>query len=173
MASRTALYDRHLALGARMFEFGGWEMPLWYSSIGEEHLTVRTAVGIFDVSHMGKILVRGDAEKELEHLLTRGLSKYDTGKCAYAFLLDEKGRILDDLIATNLTQESFFVVCNASKRELVLDWIGKHGRSFELADITMDYSCLAVQGLWRRTSYIISPTQRCSISRDITAHSRC
>jgi len=147
MPDRTVLYDRHVALGAKMFEFGGWEMPLWYTSIGEEHLAVRNDVGIFDASHMGKILVTGEgAAEDLGHLVTRNLSKYLPGKCVYAHLLDEQGRILDDLIVTKLSQDSFFVVCNASTRPKVIDWISGRGMPFRFTDMTGDFSCLAVQG---------------------------
>lgn len=147
MESRTTLYEKHLALDAKMFEFGGWEMPLWYTSINDEHLAVRGAVGVFDVSHMGKLLVRGlGAGSGLQRLVTRTLSKYDSGKCVYALLLDEQGRILDDLILTKLAADDYFVVCNASTRPKVVDWIMRNGRSLELTDMTNSQSCLAVQG---------------------------
>lgn len=147
MPDRTVLYDRHVSLGAKMFEFGGWEMPLWYTSIGEEHLVVRNDAGIFDASHMGKILVTGEgAGESLGYLVTRNLSKYLPGKCVYAHLLDEQGRILDDLIVTKLSQDSFFVVCNASTRPKVIGWISARKMPFQLTDMTGDFSCLAVQG---------------------------
>jgi aminomethyltransferase len=147
MPYRTVLYDRHIALGAKMFEFGGWEMPLWYTSIGEEHLAVRNDVGIFDASHMGKILVTGDgAGEDFGHLVTRNLSKYLPGKCVYAHLLDGQGRIIDDLIVTKLSPDSFFVVCNASTRPKVIDWISGRKMPFQFTDMTADFSCLAIQG---------------------------
>jgi len=145
MADRTALYDRHVAAGARMFEFGGWEMPLWYSSIGEEHLGVREKVGIFDVSHMGKVLVKGP-EIELEKLLTRSLSKHPPGRCVYAMLLDDGGLIIDDLIVLRVSKDCHFVVCNASARAKVLAWMKGRGASFESADMTAGIGCIAVQG---------------------------
>jgi len=143
MADRTALYGRHIAAGARMFEFGGWEMPLWYSSIQQEHLAVRGAAGIFDVSHMGKFLIKGAG---FEQLLTRSLAKHPPGKCVYAMLLEEQGRIIDDLIVLKVSQEEFFVVCNASMRKTVIDWISRKGGPLELTDMTADYCCIAVQG---------------------------
>ena len=145
MADRTPLYDRHTAAGARMFEFGGWEMPLWYSSIRDEHLAVRGTVGLFDVSHMGKILVRG-AGADLEKLLTRSVVKRSSGKCIYALLLDDCGRIIDDLIALKISQDCHFVVCNASMRNKVLRWMAEKAGSLELVDLTSEYSCIAVQG---------------------------
>jgi glycine cleavage system T protein (aminomethyltransferase) len=147
MPDRTLLYSRHVALGARMFEFGGWEMPLWYTSIGEEHLAVRNGVGIFDASHMGKILIVGDGAGEgLGRLVTRNLAKYLPGKCVYAHLLDDQGRIIDDLIITKISQNEFFVVCNASTRQKVIAWISERKMPFRLKDMTGDFSCLAVQG---------------------------
>jgi aminomethyltransferase len=147
MPDRTVLYGRHVALGAKMFEFGGWEMPLWYTSIGEEHLTVREGVGVFDASHMGKLLIHGaGAEKEVERIATRRVSKYPPGKCAYAHLLDERGMIIDDLIVTKLSQNASFVVCNASTRPKVIDWISRQLRTSQFSDMTGDLSCLAVQG---------------------------
>ncbi len=147
MSERTVLYSRHVALGAKMFEFGGWEMPLWYTSIGDEHLTVRGGVGVFDASHMGKIIVDGDdACRDLERLLTRTVSKYPPGKCVYAHLLDDAGMIIDDLIVTVVSQTRCFVVCNASTRPKVMDWITKRGEGLEFTDVTRNYSCLAVQG---------------------------
>ncbi len=147
MPDRTLLYSRHVALGARMFEFGGWEMPLWYTSIGEEHLAVRNDVGIFDASHMGKILVTGEgAGEDLGGLVTRNLAKYLPGKCVYAHLLDDQGRIIDDLIITKISKDDFFIVCNASTRQKVIAWISERKRPFRLKDITGGFSCLAVQG---------------------------
>ncbi|MEM4265183.1 MAG: glycine cleavage system aminomethyltransferase GcvT [Thermoplasmata archaeon] len=147
MANRTPLYETHGALNARMFEFGGWEMPLWYTSIVDEHMTVRNAVGIFDASHMGKLLVSGrDCLTEFERLVTRKLEKYAPGRCVYAHFLDGDGRIIDDTIVTVISRDQLFVVCNASTRGRVIDWIAMSRPKFELKDITTEYSCLAVQG---------------------------
>jgi aminomethyltransferase len=145
MADRTPLYDRHAAAGARMFEFGGWEMPLWYSSIVEEHLAVRSSVGLFDVSHMGKLLVRG-AGAELEKLFTRSFARQPSGKCIYALMLDDGGRIIDDMIALKASQDCHFVVCNASTRAKVLRWMTERASSLVIDDLTKEYSCIAVQG---------------------------
>lgn len=147
MANRTPLYETHGALNARMFEFGGWEMPLWYTSIVDEHMAVRNAVGIFDASHMGKLLISGrNCAEEFQKLITRNLGKYAAGKCVYAHLLDGEGRILDDTIVTIISSDRLFVVCNASTKEKVIDWISSSHPGFEMKDVTMEYCCLAVQG---------------------------
>ena len=145
MTERTVLYERHIAAGARMFEFAGWEMPLWYSSIKGEHIGVRSGVGIFDVSHMGKMLIRG-ADAELERILTRSLAKRLPGSCVYALLLDEGGRIIDDLIVLKVSQDCHFAVCNASMRAKVKAWIEERDDPLKLTDSTTEYSCIAVQG---------------------------
>lgn len=147
MANRTPLYEMHGALNARMFEFGGWEMPLWYTSIVDEHMAVRNAVGIFDASHMGKLLISGrNCTEEFQRLITRNLSKYAAGKCVYAHLLDGEGRILDDAIVTIISDDRLFAVCNAATREKVIDWISSSHPRFEMEDVTTEYCCLAVQG---------------------------
>lgn len=143
MAERTPLYDSHVAAGAKMFEFGGWDMPIWYSSIQQEHMTVRNSVGVFDVSHMGKFLVKGSG---FEKLITRPLSKQAPGKCVYALMLDELGRIMDDLIVLKISDEVSFVVCNASMRRQVAQWMRVKGTALEIADMTPDLCCIAVQG---------------------------
>src|SRR5204862_3859526 len=93
---RTPLYDRHLALGGRMVDFGGWEMPQQYTSIRDEHLAVRHVAGLFDVSHMGRFRVAGDALEFLQHLVTNDLSQLGLGQAQYNLLLNEQGGIVDD-----------------------------------------------------------------------------
>src|SRR3989475_8000202 len=113
MASRTPLFEWHRAAGARFIEFGGWEMPLQYSGIVDEHLTVRQAVGLFDVSHMGKIFVEGPtAHAFLDHLSANDVPTL-AGKARYTHLLREDGTILDDVIVTCLAADRFLLVCNA------------------------------------------------------------
>lgn len=146
MALRTALFDEHTALGAKMFQFAGWEMPLWYSTITEEHMAVRKRAGIFDVSHMGKILVEGDeAIERFDWLFTRALADPPIGKCLYSFLLDDSGCIVDDLIVTKVSERGFLVVCNAAMTGPVLDLLSRNGGA-SVTDLTADFACLAVQG---------------------------
>ncbi len=147
MPLRTPLYDWHVAAGARMIEFGGWEMPLQYSGIVEEHLTVRRSVGLFDVSHMGKLLVRGPSA----HAFLDGLSANDVptsaGRARYTQLLREDGTIIDDVIVTALGPDRLFVVCNAGPRPAVVAWLNAHRPpDMRLDDLTMSHLCLALQG---------------------------
>jgi len=147
MALRTPLFEWHRAAGARMIEFGGWEMPLQYSGIVEEHLAVRRAVGLFDVSHMGKIFVEGPTA----HAFLDRLSANDVpalaGKARYTHLLREDGTILDDVIVTCLAADRFLVVCNAGPRAAVWSWLTSHASAeVALADRTRERLCLALQG---------------------------
>ena len=147
VALRTALFEWHRAAGARMIEFGGWEMPLQYSGIVDEHLTVRRAVGLFDVSHMGKIFVDG----RMAHAFLDRLSANDVptlpGKARYTHLLHEDGTILDDVIVTCLAADRFLLVCNAGPREAVWSWLTSHASAeAALTDRTSERLCLALQG---------------------------
>ncbi len=147
MPLRTPLYDQHVAAGARMIEFGGWEMPLQYSGIVEEHLTVRRSVGLFDVSHMGKLLVQGASA----HAFLDGLSANDIStiplRARYTQLLREDGTIIDDVIVTTLSADRFFVVCNAGPRPAVVAWLEAHRPpDVRLDDLTTAHLCLALQG---------------------------
>jgi aminomethyltransferase len=147
VALRTSLHEWHAAAGARFIEFGGWEMPLQYSGILEEHLTVRRSVGLFDVSHMGKIFIEGSAA----HSFLDGLSANDIpsapGKARYTHLLRDDGTILDDVIATCLAADRFLLVCNAGPRTAVWSWLKTRARGgVALADRTSDLLCLALQG---------------------------
>ena len=147
MALRTPLYDWHAAAGARLIEFGGWEMPLQYTGIVEEHLAVRRDVGLFDVSHMGKLLVTGPSA----HGFLDGLSANDVstkpGRARYTQLLREDGTVIDDLIITTLSPTRFFVVCNAGPRPAVVAWLEAHRPpDARLEDLTPSHLCLALQG---------------------------
>ncbi|MCI4371242.1 MAG: glycine cleavage system protein T [Thermoplasmata archaeon] len=147
MASRTPLYEWHREAGARFIEFGGWEMPLQFSGIVEEHLTVRKAVGLFDVSHMGKIFVEGPGA----HGFLDGLSANDIptapGRARYTHLLRDDGTILDDVIVTCLAPTRFFLVCNAGPRAAVWSWLHEHAKvDVAFVDRTTEFLCLALQG---------------------------
>ena len=147
MASRTPLYDWHRSAGARFIEFGGWEMPLQYTGIVEEHLTVRKAVGLFDVSHMGKIFVEGPSSRDfLDHLSANEIPS-TPGRARYTHLLRDDGTIIDDVIVTCLAPDRFFLVCNAGPRVDVVSWLKTHVvDGVRLADRTLEFLCLAVQG---------------------------
>lgn len=149
IVKKTALYDRHQSLGAKMVEFGGWEMPLHYGSILQEHKTVRNAAGIFDVSHMGRVSVEGpDAEKLLDHLSTNVIAGKKIGSAIYTIWCNEKGGSIDDLIVYKVDQDRFFVVFNASNREKDLNHLRLQVGDLQVM-ITDHYergAILAVQG---------------------------
>lgn len=145
---RTSLFDYHKRK-AKLTEFAGFEMPLWYSSISEEHLTVRNDVGIFDVSHMGRISLRGpDASEFLEHLLPTSVSGQPNGKSFYTLLLNERGGIIDDLIVLKHTDDDYLLVVNAANKDKDLGHIKKHagGLDFKLEDLTAESTMIAIQG---------------------------
>lgn len=124
MGNRTPLYDEHVALGGRMVDFAGWELPVMYSSIVEEHHAVRNAAGIFDVSHMGEIEITGEgATVLLEKLLPTRLSKLQPGKSMYSCFCSEAGGIIDDLFVYMKGENEYFLVVNASTTEKDLAWI--------------------------------------------------
>lgn len=147
MSLRTPLYDWHVAAGARIVEFGGWEMPLQFTSIVEEHLAVRRAVGLFDVSHMGKILVDGEsADRGLDYLSANEIPRRP-GRARYTHLLRQDGTILDDVIVTCLSPDRYLVVCNAGPRPEILGWIRDHlTEGVRISDVTATVLCLALQG---------------------------
>ncbi|TLZ56949.1 MAG: glycine cleavage system protein T [Methanobacteriota archaeon] len=147
MASRTPLYDWHRSAGARLIEFGGWEMPLLYTGIVEEHVTVRKSVGLFDVSHMGKIFVEGPACHAFLDSLSANEIARTPGRARYTHLLRDDGTIIDDVIITCLAPDRFFLVCNAGPRAEVMSWLKSHMKpGVSLADRTLELFCLAVQG---------------------------
>lgn len=145
---RSPLYELHRKLGARFVEFAGWEMPLQYSGVVEEHKAVRGAVGIFDVSHLGRIEVAGpDAFRLLNNIVTAELAGLSPGTIAYTFFCNEEGGILDDVLVYRRSGD-FLVCANAANREKILHWLETKGRgmSLEIRDITMSTAQLAVQG---------------------------
>src|SRR6266498_4879332 len=130
---KTPLYDEHVRLGARMVSFAGWLMPVQYTSIVEEHQAVRNNVGIFDISHMGQLLVSGPAARGwLNTMLTNNIDKLEVGHGQYTFLLNEGGGIIDDLIVYGIDEEKFLLVVNASRTDEDFAWLQTHlkqGRS--------------------------------------------
>src|SRR5271165_4635928 len=110
---RTPLYETHQRLGAKLIEFGGWEMPVQYTSIVDEHLAVRKQAGLFDISHMGEILVRGPgAEAFLNSSLTNDIRKLTPGQCQYTLMCNERGGVIDDLYAFRFAADDFLLVIN-------------------------------------------------------------
>ena len=145
---RTPLYPLHKELGARFVEFGSWEMPVYYSSIVDEHKNVREKVGLFDVSHMGEIFVRGPESLELlQYLTTNDVSKLTPGKAQYTLLLNEHGGVVDDLIIYMLLEGDYLLCVNASNTEKDFSWLTKHNTFDALVEnVSSEYSQLALQG---------------------------
>ncbi len=145
---RTPLYDRHVALGARMVPFAGWEMPVQYEGVIPEHLAVRRDRGVFDVSHMGQIHVEGPRQEELlQGLLSNDLSRLRDGEAQYTLLTTESGGIVDDLIAYRLGPFETLLVVNAGNREAAYAWLKERElRGTEIRDASDEYAMLAVQG---------------------------
>src|SRR4051812_30382545 len=145
---RTPLFDRHVALGARLVPFAGWEMPVQYEGVIPEHLAVRQDCGVFDVSHMGELEVEGPASREfLQPVLSNDLDRIGPGQAQYTLLTNEQGGIVDDLIVYELDPERFLLIVNASNREPDLAWLReREAPGAEIRDVSEDYALLAVQG---------------------------
>lgn len=149
MVKETYLHDKHVALGAKMIDFGGWHMPVQYSSIIDEHKTVRENVGLFDVSHMGEVFVSGkDATAFLNKIVPQDITKLDYEKAVYCQLPKENGGLIDDLIIYKLGIESYLVICNASRVDEDINWISRNQRGFDVVvdNQSHNYSLLAIQG---------------------------
>jgi aminomethyltransferase len=145
---RTPLHARHVAAGARMVPFAGWEMPVQYEGVIPEHKVVRTDAGVFDVSHMGQFHVEGPSAHELlQSLLSNDLDKIGDGEAQYTLLTNERGGIVDDLIAYRISAHHYLVVVNAGNREAAYAWIKEREfRGSEIRDASDEYALLAVQG---------------------------
>src|SRR5438093_3145147 len=145
---QTPLFDRHVALGARLVPFAGWEMPVQYEGVIPEHFAVRTDCGVFDVSHMGEFEVEGPrARGYLQGLLSNDLDRIEPGKAQYTLLTNGGGGIVDDLIVYERDPERFLLIVNASNREADFAWIREREISGStVRDVSDDYALLAVQG---------------------------
>ncbi len=153
--AKTPLYDWHVAQGARMVDFAGWSMPIQYTSIVDEHLAVRQAAGLFDVSHMGRLRFDGpDAGRFLDRVLTRRTVDLPIGKIRYALVTNEQGGILDDVLVSQLETPSqrryFLLVVNSANRDKLVAWFRGQQRpedgDVEMADRTTETAMLAIQG---------------------------
>jgi glycine cleavage system T protein (aminomethyltransferase) len=145
---RTPLFERHVALGARLVPFAGWEMPVQYEGVIPEHRAVRTDAGAFDVSHMGEFVVEGaGARGFLQTVLSNDLEKIGPGGAQYTLLTNELGGIVDDLIAYELSPERFLLIVNAANRDPDFAWLEDHApENGELRDVSDEYGLIAVQG---------------------------
>src|SRR6266700_5647145 len=145
---RTPVFDRHVALGARLVPFAGWEMPVQYEGVIPEHRAVREDCGVFDVSHMGELEVEGPRARELlQGLLSNDLERIEPGGAQYTLLTNERGGIVDDLIAYELDPFRYLLVVNASNREADFVCLKERElRGSDVRDISDEYALLAVQG---------------------------
>ncbi len=153
MLKRTALHAAHQKLGARLIDFGGWEMPVQYTSIVEEHLAVRNAAGIFDISHMGEVTVSGAAAADfLNQVLTNDIRKLTPGLGQYTLMCNERGGTVDDLYAYQLSGGVYLLIINASRIEADVAWLQSQVSQFadrdnlRLTDASHNYAAVAVQG---------------------------
>src|SRR5271170_6391997 len=153
MLKRTALFSAHQKLGAKLIDFGGWEMPVQYTSITDEHLAVRNAAGIFDISHMGEVTVSGAAAAEfLNQLLTNDIKKLTPGLGQYTLMCNERGTVIDDLYVYRLCGDVYFLIINASRIEADVAWMKSQAAKFprrselSLTDASHNYAAVAVQG---------------------------
>ena len=169
---RTPLYERHLAAGARMMPFAGFEMPVQYTGISEEHLAVRRGLGVFDVSHMGQVETRGpDAEPFLQRVLSNDVRRVPEGGAQYSVMCRDDGGVLDDLFTYRLAETRFLTVTNAANRDRDLAWMQDHAGEFDvdLIDRGDNYAMLAVQGpearelIGRLADGALPPRMRCCV----------
>jgi len=148
---RTCLYDKHLSLGATMVSFGGFDMPLLYQNAGiaTEHLAVRNHSGLFDVSHMGEVTVKGrDAERYVQHIFTNDIANIPTGKILYGMMCYEDGGTVDDLLVYKLGEQDFLLVINAANIDKDWAWMQQHANGFDidLQNRSDYYAQIALQG---------------------------
>lgn len=150
-AKKTPLYEEHLRLGGKMVEYAGWSMPVEYAGGGlvKEHEAVRNQAGIFDVSHMGEILIAGEeAEIFTDYLVTNDASKLKDGQVFYTFFTNEKGGVVDDLLLYRMARDRFYLVVNAANTQKDVDWIRRHQAQFKITveDLSSVTAQIAVQG---------------------------
>ena len=149
MEKKTCLYDKHVALGALMQPFGGFIMPIQYTNITDEHNAVRQHSGVFDVSHMGEVTVKGpDAERYVNHIFTGDVKGAEPGKIFYGMMCYENGGTVDDLLVYKMAENDFFLVINAANIDKDVEWMKSHleGYDVEFANRSDYYGQLAVQG---------------------------
>ncbi|MGB9473549.1 MAG: glycine cleavage system aminomethyltransferase GcvT [Candidatus Udaeobacter sp.] len=147
---KTPLYEEHVRLGAKIVSFAGWLMPVQYTGIVEEHQAVRKNVGMFDISHMGQLIVEGAGASEwLNAMLTNNVGKLDVGTGQYTFLLNERGGIIDDLIVYRIDQQKFLLVVNAARTDEDFAWLQSHlpvSNAVQLTNRSADFGAVAIQG---------------------------
>jgi aminomethyltransferase len=161
---------------AKLTVFAGFEMPLWYKGVIPEHLTVRNSVGIFDISHMGRVIIKGaDSEHFLNYVITNDVSRLSPNSAQYSVMCNENGGIIDDFVIYQLEEEKFMMVSNATNREKDYNWLVTNAKSFnvKIEEISDDVAMFAVQGPnAEKTLQKISPEDLSKIERFKCAHSR-
>lgn len=151
MNKRTALYDEHVRLGGRIIDFGGWDLPVQYSGVMDEHLACRASVALFDVSHMGEVHVEGpEAETFLNYLVSNNVAKLAIGQAQYTLMCNERGGLVDDLVIYRRAKDRFLVVVNASNTDKDFAWMRsvfqKRNWNAKLTNESANYTQIAVQG---------------------------
>lgn len=145
---RTVFHDWHVAHNGRMVEFGGWDMPVQYTTIVEEHNAVRNAAGLFDIAHMGRLELTGpEACRFLDWILTNDVTKLKTGQVRYSLIVNEQGGVLDDVLVYRFPSR-YMLVVNASNRKKIVNWMTQHlgGFDVQFQDLTLSHAMLAIQG---------------------------
>ena len=146
---KTPLYQNYVDSGAKIVEFGGWAMPVQFSSIKEEHNAVRYNVGLFDVSHMGEIEISGkDAEQFIQYILSNDTNLLTNDKAMYSALCNEEGGVIDDLVTYKLNENHYLLIVNAANTNKDYQWIRKHSSNFtvDVSNTSDKYGQLAIQG---------------------------
>lgn len=145
---RTPLYENHVSLGAKMTDFGGWELPVQYEGIIKEHNQVRNAAGLFDVSHMGEVTARGEGAQEfIQNLVTNDISQLQDGRAIYSPMCYPDGGTVDDIIVYRISKDDFFIVVNAANTDKDFEWMKQNlSGGVELNNVSQSYAQLALQG---------------------------
>ena len=144
---RSPFFKKHLEQNAKMIDFNGWEMPIQYSGIIDEHKNVRENVGLFDVSHRGRFRIKGEnAERQIQHLITNDISKINDQQAVYSPMCNESGGIIDDVIICKINAKEFLIVVNSSNIKKDFEWIKQNAKSCKIEDITDNFALLALQG---------------------------
>ncbi|MEM3886050.1 MAG: glycine cleavage system aminomethyltransferase GcvT [Candidatus Methanomethylicia archaeon] len=146
---KTHLSDLFESKGAKIIDFVGWKMPLWFTNISEEHLAVRNNVGIFDVSHMGRMLIEGvDSTQFLNYVTTNDVEKLRVNRMHYSLICNENGGIKDDIMLQKISEEKYVLICNALNREKIYNWLMQKSMGFnvKIEDVTFEVPMIALQG---------------------------
>jgi aminomethyltransferase len=164
MAKRTPLYDVHVQSGARMVEFAGWDMPVQYTGLLDEHEAVRTRAGLFDVSHMGEVVFRGPKALEaLNQIFTNDLTKVADGQAQYGCLCRESGGIVDDVVVYRRSAQDLLVCVNAGNRQKDFEWLHDHAGGAQVTNESDDWAQIALQGPNAQT--ILQPLTATDLSK--------